>query len=133
MMKILGKNSNLHDSIIWAIRFDDELFFDLDYLISSYIDDDGYNQNTLIPITIKFNNVERLNISISSDWINGMEIDSLMIDSVDKSFNIQFNLQEGCINFCSSDYNIFVKGDAIISQNSCLTEEERGGYNFDIK
>ena len=124
----LNKN-DLHDNIIWAMKFDDALYFDIDCILNSETIEDKV-QNTLVPITLKFNDVEDFKVNIACDWIDGLEIDQLEILSSDENLKIDFFLQEGKIEFTAKSYNVFAKRSKIVKSTSSLTEEERGGYNF---
>jgi len=125
------ENNDLHDSIIWSLRFDDELYFDIDYLVKSE-EIDGEVLNQIIPVTLCFYDVEDFNIKIKSEWIDGFEIDELNLSIIDSENIIGFKLQEGEIKFKAKSFKAYQKGKIIKTNNNCLSEQERNGYNFNI-
>lgn len=130
MIRINGQHNDLHDSIMWAMRFDDNLFFDIDCLIGC--EKDGKTLlNLIVPITLVFYDVENFRMNVECEWINGMEIDMIRVEETKSELKINVVLQEGEITFVSKTYKALLKGDVIKTTKSCLTEEERGGYNFE--
>lgn len=126
----IGKiKTSLHDSLLWAMRFDDCLYFDLDCLVSC-VEKEGEIYNTIKPITLVFYDVENLKISLESEWVNGLEIDKVDYIENDNIKSIKFILQEGIISFQLKKYEAYIKGPETITKESYITEEKRGGYNF---
>jgi len=126
---IESNNTSLHDSIIWGLRFDDNLYFDIDYLKNTLFEEEE-TYYYIQPLTLIFEDVENLSINVNCDWVNGLEIDSVKIQKDLNNYEVKFILQEGTISFSCKIYNSFLKKKEIKADNMALTEEERGGYNF---
>lgn len=123
---------SMHDCVIWAMRFDDNLYFDMDYILG--VEETENSNNLLImPITLIFYDVEDFSVRISSEWINGLEINTIQRESLRGDiYKWNLELQEGFISFKSPKYDFFSKNNPKFVEANCLTEKERGGYNFNF-
>ena len=122
-----------HDCVVYAFRFDDELMFDLDYLLKWVLptgDEVGY-KFWISPVTLVFENVENVKISIDMSVVNGIEIYELNKEILENGkIKWRMEAQEGLIEFISTGYKQYIKGYPILNAGPYLSEEERGGYNF---
>lgn len=123
--------TNMHDSILWAMRLDDRLYFDIDAHIDSK-EKNGRVFNTIVPVTLQFDDVENLVINLNCEWVNGLEIDMVKINHDMSVMSVMLLFQEGSITFSCKNYKYHLKGEALETNKTCLSEEERGGYNFNM-
>src|SRR5438105_3605875 len=122
-----------HDCVIYVIRFDSNLEFDIDYIFKwvNPVDDEKFNKFWISPATLIFENVENLKIEIDLQFINGIEIFEIKREkSLHDKFKWAIETQEGNIEFISSGYKQYTKKSPVLKTNQCLSQEERGGYNF---
>lgn len=119
-----------HDCVIWAMRFDDNLYFDLDYIMDTISSNESL-KHVIVPVTLIFYDVENFSINVEGEWVNGFEINRIKQEELsDKKCKWIIELQEGLISFESPKFEQFTKKKAVISDSGCLDEKVRGGYNF---
>lgn len=122
-----------HDCVIYGIRFEDEILFDIDYILKWVLSEDGASYSFFVsPATMKFRSARDLKINIDLDFINGLEIADLHMKQLESEYQVTIELQEGEISFVCSGFEQFIKKAPKHQKGMCLSEEDRGGYNFDI-
>jgi hypothetical protein len=125
-----------HDCVIYALRFDDEFQLDIDYIFKWVMPQEPEKtfKFWISPVTIIFENVVNVKISIDLSFVNGIEIADLSKEVLgDGKIRWIFETQAGFIEFLSSGFKQFTKKHPILKGSKCLTDVERGGYNFDKK
>ena len=125
-----------HDCIVYAFRFDNKLIFDIDYLLEWVMPtgDEVNYKFWISPATLIFEDVENVKISIDLPFVNGIEIADLNKETLeDGKIKWKMETQEGLIEFISTGYKQFIKGHPILKSGQSLSEDERGGYNFETK
>ena len=124
-----------HDCPIYGIRFEDEILFDLDYILKWEVHEKSSSYKFWIaPATLIFHKPQNLKIDIEMDFINGLEIADIEKEkSNKKNFRWIIKTQEGEISFESPGYTQYLRLKPKFVKNICLTEKERHGYCFDLK
>lgn len=122
-----------HDCLLYGIRFEDEVIFDLDYILKWVLDDAKKTYSYWVaPATLAFHKVNNLKIKIDIDYINGIEIESIKKEKINESETTwQINAQQGQISFVGSGYTQFIRKEPMLTKNQYLTSEQRCGYCFD--
>jgi len=112
---------NWHDCPLYAIRFNDNLELDLDYILEWELQRDDTYRFLVVPAELVFFDVKNLSISIEADFVNGFEIYKII-----RSENLwTIQLQEGWIKFEASHFKQSHKKKPIWSDNQYLSESER--------
>lgn len=123
-----------HDCPIYGIRFDSEVILDIDYIFKWVLDNESkYYSFWISPATLVFPDACNLKINVDLDFINGLEIADLnKCETSEKGILWNLETQEGDISLISSGFKQYIRRKPILVKSQCLSEEQRGGYNFDM-
>lgn len=135
-----------HDCKIHAVAFDEfhyKLLFDIDYIFK-WIgpEDDGYYGFWISPVTLIFENVYDIDISLSSTL--GTIIESLDRTTPSKPHNSDYIKKDvewewtiettnGLISFKSVGYTQYIRKAPVYKKVQEIDFEERGGYSFSVE
>ena len=135
-----------HDCKIHAIAFDEfnyKLMLDLDYIFKWVgPEEDGYYGFWISPVTLIFENVYDLDISLG--YTLGTIIESLERDNPSKPKNSDYinkdvewewtiETRNGVISFKSVGYTQYVRRAPVYKRAQEIEFKERGGYSFSVE
>lgn len=115
------KEFNWHDCPMYSIRFDDELEFNIDYIVDTRLISESKYEYLIAPALLIFYSIENFEINVNADFLNGLEINR--IDKNDNSFIIE--LQEGYIKFNSIGFKQSFLKPPLWVKNLYLSNDER--------
>lgn len=112
---------NWHDCPLYSIKFDENIIFDIDYILKWELQPDSSFKYLIAPARLTFYEVSHFEISVNTDFVNGFEIHSIV-----RNFDyLIIELQEGFIKMKSKGFTQELTKEPIWKENQCLTEEER--------
>ena len=111
-----------HDCPIYSMKFDNEVEFDLDYIMEWIRLPDGDFEYLIAPATLKFIDVTKLVVSIETDFINGLEI--VNIERINHAEWV-IELQEGEIRISAPKFEQFLRKSPTRSKRMALSGENR--------
>jgi hypothetical protein len=120
-----------HDCPIYAARFDDDIYFDIDYVFKW--NDQGAAPFTfwIAPATLVFQSPSSLKIDIETGFVNGLEIAEISRKSLDNgNYLWTINIQEGDIIVEAPAYRQIIRRPPSYQYNLFVPEDERGGISF---
>ncbi len=112
---------NWHDCPLYAVRFDDELELDIDYIVEWRELSDLSFEFLIAPAKLVFFEVENFEIKIEAEFLNGFEINK--ITQQQDLWIIE--LQDGFIKFKSRGFKQSLLKDPIWVKNQHLSQAER--------
>jgi len=115
------ENYNWHDCPLYAVRFDDELQLDIDYIVEWRELRDLSFEFLIAPAKLVFFEVENFEFKVEAELLNGFEINK--ITQQQDLWTIE--LQEGLIKFKSKGFKQSLLKEPIWVKNQHLSEEER--------
>lgn len=110
-----------HDCTVYALRFDDNLVLDLDYILEWKIENKTRYQYLIAPALLEFTGVSDFKLNIETDILNGFEIDKILLER--DTWKIL--LQEGVIEFKAEGFTQIYTKEPVWKTNQYLSEEER--------
>lgn len=121
-----------HDCPIYAMKFDDNVSFDLDYLFKwNESENEGMPYTFWIsPATLVFDNVTLFKVNFITDFVNGLEIYEISKSTVDNTTEWIIETQEGTITIHSDSFRQIIRRKPTLQYNQCLSDEERGENYF---
>jgi len=124
-----------HDCPLYAMQFDDEVVFDLDYGLEWITDKE--KQCFVFPVspaTLVFHNAKDLRLDVELEFINGMTIARIERHNInDKESLWTIDLQEGRIILTATGYTQYLRMRPVMQSSLELTCKQRGGYGFKMK
>lgn len=121
-----------HDNPIWAMSFDDDVKFDLDYLFK-WVQPVSPNSNYrfwISPATLIFKNPTKFKVEIETDFVNGLEIADIKRKTINGKTNYLIETQEGRIIIETEEYEQIIRRPPSLQISQSLPELERGEYSF---
>ena len=121
-----------HDCPIYAIRFDDNIYFDIDYIFK-WNDEGTGNSFTfwIAPATLIFENSYYLKIDVALDFINGIEIAKISKSENEKKEIIwDISTQKGEILIGAQTYRQIIRRSPSFQFFQYVPTEERGDISF---
>lgn len=121
-----------HDSPIWAMAFDDNVKFDLDYIFN-WVKPQGANGSYrfwISPVTLIFINPTKFKVEIETDFVNGLEIASIEREFFNDKSTYIIEAQEGRILIETEEYKQIVRRPPTLQISQALTVLERGPISF---
>ena len=121
-----------HDCPIYAMKFDDNVSFDLDYLFK-------WNEPKvegmpftfwISPATLIFENVTLFKVNFITDFVNGIEIDKISKSTVENTTEWIIETQEGTITIHSDVFKQVIRRKPTLQFSQCLSDEQRGENYF---
>lgn len=121
-----------HDNPIWAMSFDDNVKFDLDYIFK-WVKPEGPNGNYrfwISPVTLVFRNPTKFKVEMETDFVNGLEIAEIEREISNGKSTYIIEAQEGRILIETDEYRQIVRRPPTLQISQVLTELERGPISF---
>lgn len=121
-----------HDNPIYAMSFDDDVIFDLDYLLK-LVDPNPPNSNYrfwISPATLIFRNPSRFQVDLQTDFVNGLEIANILRESINGKTNFVIEAQEGRIMIETEEFVQIIRRPPTLQISQYLPELERGETCF---
>lgn len=128
------ENMGWHDCPIYAIRLDDDIYLDIDYIFKWNNNGIGNSFTFWIaPATLVFENPYSLKIDIELDFVNGLEI-AEVVKSKDNTDNTIWNIQtrEGVIAIGAEKYKQIIRRKPSFQFNQAVKSDERGEISFSL-
>ena len=121
-----------HDCPIYALKFDDKVSFDLDYLFKwNEPEIEGMPYTFWIsPATLVFENVTLFKVNFITDFVNGLEIDKISKSTLENSTEWIIETQEGSITIHSDSFKQIIRRKPTLQFSQSLSDEERGENYF---
>ncbi|HTE01428.1 MAG TPA: hypothetical protein VK668_19210 [Mucilaginibacter sp.] len=123
-----------HDCPVYALRFDDNIYLDLDYIFK-WNDNGPGNSFTfwISPATLIFEKAHYLKMDIESDFINGFEIADISKFRNEKGATIwNIATQEGEILIGAESFRQIIRRPPSFQINQSIIDDERGEISFSI-
>lgn len=124
-----------HDNPIYAMSFEDDVMFDLDYLfkwVQPLLPRTNY-WFWISPATLLFKQPTRLEIDIELDFVNGIEINMITKEVVNGKTNYIIEAQEGRIRIQTEEFTQIIRRPPTLQITQCLPILERGQICFDLQ
>jgi len=121
-----------HDNPIWAIAFDDNVKFDLDYIFN-WVKPQSENASYrfwISPVTLIFKNPTKFKVEMETDFVNGLEIADIEREIIDGKSTYIIEAQEGRILIETEEYKQIVRRPPVLKISQVLTDLERGPISF---
>lgn len=121
-----------HDCPIYAMKFDDNVIFDLDYLFK-------WNESKvegmpftfwISPATLIFENVTLFKVNFIMDFVNGLEIYEISKSTLYNTTEWNIETQEGTITIHSNSFKQIIRRKPTLQFSQCLSDDERGENYF---
>lgn len=121
-----------HDCPIYAMKFDGNLSFDLDYLFKwNEPEVEGMPFTFWIsPATLIFEDVTLFKVNFITDFVNGLEIYEISKSAVENTTEWTLETQEGNIIIRSKGFKQVIRRKPTLQFNQCISHEERGENYF---
>lgn len=121
-----------HDCLIYALKFDDKVSFDIDYIFKwNQPEVDGMPFTFWIsPVTLVFENVSLFKVNFIMDFVNGLEIDGISKSKIGSSTEWIIETQEGSITIHSDSFQQIVRRRPTLQFNQFIPSDERGSQYF---
>jgi len=125
-------NMGWHDCPIYAIRFDDNIYLDIDYIFKW--NDNGHGNSYtfwISPATWIFEIPTYLKIDVELDFINGLEIASVSKTINEKGETLwSINTQQGAIIIGAEKFKQIIRRPPSFQFGLGIRNEERGDISF---
>jgi len=121
-----------HDCPIYAMKFDDDVVFDLDYIFKwNDPDVSGMSYTFWIsPATLIFKDVGFLKVDFKMDFANGLEIYQINKTELEKTIEWKLETQEGDITLQSKSFQQIILREPTLQFGQYIPEDERGTIPF---
>lgn len=121
-----------HDNPIWAMSFDDNVKFDLDYIFNWVKPAGAYGgyRFWISPVTLIFLSPTRFKVEMETDFVNGLEIADIEREISNGKSTYIIEDQEGRILIETEEYRQIVRRPPTLQISQALTELERGPISF---
>ena len=121
-----------HDNPIWAMSFDDNVKFDLDYIFNwvKPQSENGSYRFWISPVTLIFTNPSKFKVEMETDFVNGLEIADIEQEISDGKTTYIIEAQEGRILIETEEFKQIVRRPPTLQISQTLTELERGPICF---
>jgi len=121
-----------HDCVIYAMKFDDDVLFDLDYILKWNDPEVGGMSYTfwISPATLIFKDVGFLKVDFKMDFANGLEIYQLSKTELDKTTEWKVETQEGDITLHSQSFQQVILRKPTLQFGQYIPNDERATIPF---
>jgi hypothetical protein len=121
-----------HDCPIYALKFDDKVSFDIDYIFKwNEPEISGMSYTFWIsPVTLIFDNVTLFKVNFIMDLVNGLEIYGISKSEIDNSTEWIIETQEGSMTIHSDSFQQIVRRKPTLQFSQFIPVEERGNEHF---
>lgn len=121
-----------HDSPIWAMSFDDNVKFDLDYIFNwvKPENENGSYRFWISPVTLVFKNPTKFKVEMETDFVNGLEIADIDREIKNGKSTFIIEAQEGRILIETEEFRQIVRRPPTLQISQALSELERGPISF---
>jgi len=121
-----------HDNPIWAMSFDDNVKFDLDYIFKWVHPPKsvGAYKFWISPATLVFKNPTKFKVEIETELVYGLEIADIEREIVDGKTQYIIEAQEGRIIIETEEFYQVIRRPPTLQISQYLSELERGPISF---
>ena len=121
-----------HDCPIYAVKFDDKVVLDLDYILKwNKPKVKGMSYTFWIsPATLIFENVSLFKMNFMTDFVNGMEIHGITKSDVKNSTEWIIETQQGDITIHSKSFKQIIRRKPTLEFGQFIPENDRGDEHF---
>jgi hypothetical protein len=121
-----------HDCPIWAMSFDDDVKFDLDYIFKWVHPEDGRSSFRfwISPATLIFKNPSNFNVAMETNFVNGLEIADILKEVSEGKTSYIIEGQEGRIKIQTEEFVQIIRRPPTLQISQALSEIERGPLSF---
>lgn len=121
-----------HDNTIWAISFDDDIKFDLDYIFKWVHPGEGGGSFRfwISPATLIFRNPSKFKVEMQTDFVNGLEIADMDKLFLNGKTSYIIKAQEGRIEIQTDEFQQIIRRPPTLQISQSLTKMERGPISF---
>lgn len=121
-----------HDCPIYAMKFDDQVVFDIDYIFK-------WNQPGvegmpftfwISPATLTFKEVTLFKSEFEMDFVNGLEIADISKKSTDGSTQWNIDTQQGTLIIHATSFEQVIRRNPTLQFGQCIQFYERGDISF---
>lgn len=118
-----------HDCFIYQFRFEEELLFDIDYILKWNAPEEKDLMFTfwIAPATLVFKTPRNLSVDIKYNEYDWFEIVDIRREVVDDTYQWVISTQIGEIRFESDGYTQYIRQDAFFEYGQTIDLEERNG------
>mgnify|MGYP000619160262 CR=1 FL=1 len=121
-----------HDCPMYALKFDDKVSIDLDYIFKWNEPEVNGMPFTfwISPATLIFENVSLFKVNFITDFVNGLEINGISKSELENSTEWIIETQEGSITIHSKSFRQIIKREPTLQFGQFISEDERGNDHF---
>ena len=121
-----------HDCPIYAMKFDDDVVFDLDYIFKwNNPKVNGMSYTFWIsPATLIFKDVGHLKVDFEMDFANGLEVYEINKTELEKTTEWVIATQEGDITLHSQSFKQIILREPTLQFGQYIPDDERGNQPF---
>lgn len=121
-----------HDNPIWAMSFDDNIKFDLDYIFTWVHpkNEGGSFKFWISPATLVFKNPSNFKVELETDFVNGLEIAEIIKEKINGKTIYIIEAQEGKITIQTEEFYQIIRRPPTLQISQALMEIERGPLSF---
>jgi len=123
-----------HDNPIWAMSFDDDVKFDLDYLLKWVKPQNniGGYKFWISPATLIFKNPTNFRVEMETDFVNGLEIADIERKVQKGKTQFIIEAQEGRIVIETEEFTQIIRRPPTLQISQMLNDIERGPISFSM-
>ncbi len=123
-----------HDNPIWAMSLDDDVKFDLDYLLKwvKPPNNIGGYKFWISPATLVFKNPTNFKVEMETDFVNGLEIADIERKIENGKTQFVIEAQEGRILIETEEFTQIIRRPPTLQTSQMLNDIERGPISFSI-
>ena len=121
-----------HDCPIYAMKFDDNISFDLDYFFKwNQPEIEGMPFTFWIsPVTLIFEDITLFKVNCITDFVNGLEINVISKSTLKNTIEWIIETQEGTITIHSKGFKQIVRRKPTLQFGQFISDDERGKNYF---
>lgn len=121
-----------HDCPIYAMKFDDQVVFDLDYIFKwNQPEIEGMPFTFWIsPATLTFKEVTLFKADFEMDFVIGLEIADISKEALDSTTQWNIDTQQGTIVIRATSFEQVIRRKPSLQFGQCIQAYERGDISF---
>ena len=121
-----------HDNVIWAISFEEDIKFDIDYIFKwvEPNEKDNFYKFWISPATLIFHKPAKVIFEIELEFSNRIEIYNISKVNEEGITKYIIETNEGGIEIQTDEYTQIIRKDPILQEYQALTIEDRGPISF---
>lgn len=121
-----------HDCLIYAMKFDDQIVFDLDYILKwNQPEIEGMSFTFWIsPTTLTFNEVTLFKADFEMDFVNGLEIADISKETTSNSTQWNIDTRQGTMVVHAASFEQVIRRKPSLQFGQRIQSYERGNISF---